>query len=181
MNAVLLNLYRLRYRLGFFGLAGIAVAVIALAMYVFSVLPAERQVQAGAVQLHNLRMHPESTAVAEPSRRGDSAALAEFYGQFPGMDHLPEQLNTLHALAHKHGIVLPRGDFKLVSAEGDKLLRYEITLPVKCSYPQLHSFIDEAAGKLPTMGLNEISLKREAVGENMVQAKLGFILYLSEN
>ena len=31
------------------------------------------------------------------------------------------------------------------------------------------------------MGLSEISLKREAVGDSMVQARLNFILYLSDN
>jgi len=181
VNAGLLNLYRLRYRLGLTGLAGMAVAVSGLAIYLFGVLPLERQAQFSANKLLQLRMHPRTTAVVEPSRRGDGAALAEFYGQFPAMHTLPDMLNTLHTLAHKHEITLAHGDFKFVSAEGEKLLRYEITLPVKCSYPQLRSFIAEAARMLPTMGLSEISLKREAVGDSLVQAKLNFILYLSDN
>lgn len=181
MNAVPLHLYRLRHRLGFAGLAGLAVAAGGLAVYLFAVLPAERQAQSGAAQLLHLRMQPKTPSVAEPSRRGDGAALAEFYGQFPAMHTLPGLLKTLHALAQKHGITLARADFKFSRAEGEKLLRYEITLPVKCSYLHLRSFIDEAARKLPTMGLSEISLKREAVGDSMVQAKLNFVLYLSDN
>lgn len=181
MNTVLLNLHRLRYRLGFAGLAGLAVAAGGLAIYLFAVLPAERQAQFGAAQLLHLRMQHKTTSVTEPSRSGDGAALAEFYGQFPVMRTLPDLLETLHALAQKHGITLGRGDFKFGSAEGGKLLRYQITLPVKCSYPHLRSFIDEAAVKLPTMGLSEISLKREAVGDNLVQAKLDFTLFLSKN
>ncbi len=181
MNAVLLNLHRLRYRLGTFGLAGLAVAIGGSVIYLFAVLPAEQQAQSSAAQLLHLRMQPKTTSVAEPSRIGDSAALAEFYGQFSAMHALPDMLKTLHALAQKHHITLDRGDFKFGNAEGDKLLRYEITLPVKCSYPDLRSFIDEAARNLPTMGLSEINLKREAVGDNMVQAKLAFVLFLSGN
>lgn len=181
MNAVPLHLHRLRHRFGFSGLAGLAVAVGGLAVYLFAVLPAERQAQSGTAQLLQLRMQPEATAVAEPSRRGDGAALAEFYGQFPAMHVLPNLLKTLHALAQKHGIALARADFKFSRAEGDKLLRYEITLPVRSSYPDLRSFIEEAAHQLPTMGLSEINLKREAVGDNMVQARLNFVLYLSDN
>jgi hypothetical protein len=97
------------------------------------------------------------------------------------MQNLPDMLKTLHALAQKYGITLDSGDFKFGNIEGDKLLRYEITLPVKCSYPNLRSFVEDAAHKIPTMGLSEINLKREAVVDNMVQAKLDFILYLSEN
>lgn len=181
MNDVMLILYRVRYRLGMAGLAGVLAAVCAMAIYLFAVLPAERQVQAGEAQVRHLRAHPQGAAVAQPSRSGDSAALSEFYGQFPPMARLPELLGTLHALAHEHGIAIPRGDFKFANNDGEKLLRYEITLPVKCSYLQLRNFIDAAAHKLPTLGLNEISIKREAVGDDMVQARLGFILYLSEN
>jgi Tfp pilus assembly protein PilO len=180
VKAVLLHLYRLRHNLGFAGLAGLAVAAGGLALYLLAVLPAERRAQSSAEQLLHLRMHSE-TAVAELSRIGDDAALGEFYGQFPVMQDLPEMLKTLHALAQKHGITLDSGDFKFGNIEGDKLLRYEITLPVKCSYPNMRSFVEEAAHKLPTMGLSEINLKREAVGDNMVQAKLDFVLYLSEN
>ena len=181
MNAVMLHLYRLRYRLGTFGLAGLAVAMGGLLIYLFAVLPTERQAQTNVARLLHLRMQPKITSVAEPSHVGGSAALAEFYGQFSTMHALPDMLKTLHMLAQKHNITLKRGDFKLSSAEGDKLLRYEITLPVKCSYPDLRRFIDETARKLPTMGLSEISLKREAVGDNRVQAKLAFVLFLSDN
>lgn len=181
MNAVMLNLHRLRYYLGTFGLAGLTVAMGGLVIYLFAVLPAERQAQSSAAQLLHLRMQPQITSVAEPSPIGGSAALAEFYGQFSTMQALPDMLKTLYALAQKHNIMLKRGDFKFGNAEGDKLLRYEITLPVKCSYPDLRSFLDETARKLPTMGLSEINLKREAVGDNMVKAKLAFVLFLSDN
>lgn len=181
MNDALLHFYRLRYHLGLSGLAGLVVAAGGMAIYLFAVLPAERQAQSSAAQLLHLRMQPAATSVAEPSRRGDGAALAEFYGQFPPMHALPDLLKTLHALAQKHGIALDRADFKFGRTEGDKLLRYEITLPVKCGYLDLRSFIDEAARQLPTMGLGGISLKREAVGDSMVQARLNFILYLSDN
>lgn len=181
MNSILLSLYRVRHRLGFAGLAGLALAAGALAIYLLAVLPTERQARSNTEQLLNLRTQPKITPIAEPARMGDMAALTEFYGQFPPMHDLPDTLKTLHALAHKHEITLDRGDFKFGKAEGDKLLRYEITLPVKCSYPHLRNFIDEAARTLPTLGLSEISLKRETVGDNLVQAKLDFILYLSDN
>ncbi len=179
MNAILLNLYRVRHYLGFAGLAGLAVAISGLAIYLFAALPAEQQAQSKTEQLRHIRTQPVSSGVTAPPRGGDAAALAAFYGQFPLMHDLPDLLKTLHVLAQKNEITPGRGDFKFGSVEGDKLLRYEITLPVTCSYPQLLNFIDAAARGLPTMGLSEISLKREAIGDNLVQAKLNFILYLS--
>ena len=181
MNVTMLYLHRLRYYLGTFGLIGLAVAMGGLVIYLFAVLPAERQAQFSAAQLRNLRVQSPITPVAEPSPIGGSAALTEFYGQFPTVQTLPDMLKTLYALAQKHNIILKRGDFKFGNAQGDKLLRYEITLPVKCSYPDLRSFINEVAHNLPTMGLSEINLKRETVGDNMVNAKLAFVLFLSDN
>jgi Tfp pilus assembly protein PilO len=179
MNPVLLNLHRLRYYLGLSGLFGLAAAMAGLVIYLFAELPAERQLQARQDQWLQLRTHP--TAVfAKPARKDDSAALEEFYRQFPAMTSLPDLLYTLHAVAEAHGIMLDHGEFKFGNEEGGKLLRYQITLPVKGSYPHLRNFIDEAAHKLPTMGLSEISLKREAVGDSQVQAKLDFVLYISE-
>jgi Tfp pilus assembly protein PilO len=180
VKVILLHLYRLRHLLGIAGMAGLAVAAGGLAVYLFAVLPAEQRAQSSAEQLLHLRMHSK-TAVEELSRIGDDGALAQFYGQFPIMQDLPDMLKTLHALAHIHGITLDSGDFKFGNIENDKLIRYEISLPVKCSYPNLRSFVEDAAHKLPTMGLSEINLKRETVGDNLVQAKLDFVLYLSEN
>lgn len=181
MNSVPLHLHRLRLRLGFAGLAGLAVATGGLVGYLFAVLPAERQAQFRAEQLLLSRSQPDTSPVAQPARAGGDAALAEFYGQFPVMRDLPERLKTLHALARKHEIALDRADFKLSRAEGEKLLRYEITLPARSRYRDLRSFIEEAAHRLPTMGLNNLTLKREAVEDSMVQARLNFILYLSAN
>jgi hypothetical protein len=180
VSALILHLHRLRYRLGIAGLAGLAVGVAGLALTLLVVLPAERQAQLSAEKLQHLRLQPK-TSVVEPVIKGDSAALAEFYAQFPAMHELPDQLKTLNDLARKHEIKLEHGEFKISSIDGEKLLSYEITLPVKCSYPHLRSFIEAAAVKLPTLGLSSINLKREAVGDNLVQAKLDFILYLSEN
>lgn len=181
MNPVVLHLYRARHRLGLAGLAGLAVAAGSLAIYLLAVLPAEQEARSNAEQLLHLRAHPKAAPITEPARTGGMAALTEFYGQFPPMQDLPDALQTLYALAHKHEITLERGDFKFGKAEGDKLFRYQITLPVKCSYPHLRSFVAEAARTLPALGLSEINLKRGAVGDDLVQARLDFILYLSDN
>lgn len=181
MNPLLLGLRRLRLRLGLAGLAGLVVAAGGLAVYLFATLPAERRAQSNAEKLAQLRAQPMLPSPAELPRATDDAVLVEFYSQFPAMHDLPDLLKTLHKLAQKYEISLERGDFKFGNAEGDKLLGYEITLPVVCSYPHLRGFIDEAARKLPTLGLSEISLKREAADDGMVQARLGFILYLSDN
>lgn len=181
MNHVVLHLYRIRHHLGLAGMAGLAVGFSGLLIYLFAVLPVERQAQSGAERLSRMRSQPGITSVVEPSRMGEAETMARFYAQFPPMHNLPELLKKLHALAQKHEVALDRADFKFGSAEGERLLRYEITLPVKSSYPHLRSFIDEASRKLPTMGLSEITLKREAVGDNLVQARLNFVLYLADN
>lgn len=180
MNPVLLHLLRLRHYLGWSGLAGLVAAVAGLAIYLFAVLPAERQLQLRQYELVQLSTHPKLDSLAKPARKDDGTALEEFYRQFPAVTSLPDLLDTLHALAEAREITLDHGEFKFGNEQGGKLLRYEITLPVKGSYPHLRSFIDEAAHKLPTMGLSEISLKREAVGDALVQAKLDFVLYMAD-
>ena len=176
MNAVLMHLHRLRHHLGLGGIGGLAAAMAGLAIYLFAVLPAEQLLQSSQDQLAKLRERPRAEAIAEPD---DSASLDTFYRQFPAMTSLPDLLDTLHTAAETQQIRLDHGEFKFGSGGEGKLLSYEITLPVKGSYTHLRSFIDVIAQKLPTMGLSGISVKREAVGDGQVQAKLNFILYLS--
>jgi hypothetical protein len=81
MSDVLLHLYRLRHRLGFAGMAGLAVAVGGLVAYLFFVLPAERRAQSSAEQLLHLRMHSE-TAVRNYRASGTMQHWQNSMGSF---------------------------------------------------------------------------------------------------
>lgn len=179
MKALLRQLDRLRHTLGVAGLTGLALMLAALAIYWLLARPALQQDASRQQQLAWLRAHP-APVVVQPARQPDAAAaLASFYAQFPPATQLSEVTEQLHRLAREQGVTLSLGEYKLDGAGQGRLLRYEILLPVAAGYPQLRRFIDAAGRRFPTLGLKDVSFKREAVAQHTVQTRLNFVLYLS--
>ena len=168
----------LRHTLGISGLLGLALCLAAVGMLAGS-RPLALQAQAQQAELVQLRSQPKKEILVEIEPQDDVSALESFYKQFPKVAELTTLMEDLHAIADEQGVVLSLGEYKLVAEEGGKLMRYDIQLPVSASYQHLRNFIAESGKQFPTLGLSEVNLKREAVGEKEVQVKLHFVLYLS--
>lgn len=179
MNRLLRHLDRLLHYLGALGLAGLAMVIAGLAVYFFLAQPAMQQAAAGQRQLAWLRAHPAPAMRQAAKEPGGAEALAEFYRQFPPAAELSGIIEQLHQLAREQGVTLRLGEYKLDAEGQGRLLRYEILLPVDAGYPQLRRFIDAAGRRFPTLGLKDVSFKREVVGNRTVQTRLNFMLYLS--
>lgn len=179
MNMLLRSISILRHYLGIAGLAGLGLALAGLAAYFLMVQPAMEQASSRLQQLDWMRTHPEAL-MRKVAKEPDAAeALDQFYGQFPRAAELSATIEQLHKLAREHGITLRLGEYKLDAEGQGRLMRYEILLPVDAGYPQLRGFIDAAERRFPTLGLKDVSFKREVVGNRTVQTRLNFVLFLS--
>ena len=177
MKNVLKTLHVMLHYLGVAGVAGLFLAIAALGFYLLAVIPGQSRVAHRDVELAQLKAHPPVIAPSVPEQ-GDAQALEAFYAQFPGMTGLSDMVEQLHKQAKADDIVLDVGEYKLQVEEDGRLVRYEILLPIKTGYPEMRRFIDEALHQFPTLGLKDISFKREAIGDDRMQAKLNLVLYL---
>ena len=164
--------------LGPAGVAGSALLLGSAAMYLALVMPETHQLQIHAAQLIQAKAHPRNAELDQAPEVGDAKALEEFYGQFPELKGLSGLIEDLHALADDAGVILELGEYKLQVEDDGKLFRYEILLPIKTGYPEMRRFLADALHTFPTLGLKDVSFKREAIGENVAQARLNFVLYL---
>ena len=80
--------------------------------------------------------------------------------------------------AEKKQIFLYQGEYQMVRYKYINLAAYEIALPVKASYPQLRSFINQALSDIPNLALESIDFKRQRADEPTLEAQLKFTLYL---
>ena len=53
-----------------------------------------------------------------------------------------------------------------------------ITLPVKGSYPQIRRFAAAAMAALPTLSLQSAQLRRDKIGDDRVEGRLVFVLFM---
>lgn len=103
---------------------------------------------------------------------------ASFEAGLPQAAGALQAVRHLHRSATEHGVVLSTGEYRLVDEPGGRLQRYQITLPADGTYPDLRAWMADVLNELPTMALDELSVKRNAVDEAGVQARVRWSFYL---
>jgi hypothetical protein len=117
-------------------------------------------------------------APAPPATNAHNLAL--FYGVLGERRYAERQVKTLFGLAAKTGLVLHQGEYKAAYDRNARLHTYQVTLPVKGSYGAIWQFSLLALRAIPFASLDEISFKRDAIGQASVEARLRLTLYLAD-
>lgn len=116
--------------------------------------------------------------VAVPADTPD-ARLAAFRDVL-GERYVEQQVGTLFALAAKNGLTLAQGEYKSATERSGGFATYQVSLPVKGSYAAIWQFANGALAAIPFASLDDISFKRDSIGQNGVEARLRLTLYLKE-
>jgi hypothetical protein len=154
---------------------GIALIVSAVGLQFFGVQQARSraaEVRAEAVAQHQ-RQAQRPTQDETASKR-----LATFYASLPTSDDNLEAIETIHQAAEKNGVKLVNGEYRLVRDGSARLLRYQITLPARASYPHLRAWLAEVMNAVPTAALTDISFQRDDIGSDSVVANVRLTLFL---
>lgn len=177
MNALLRQWRRLARAGGLPGIIAIGVLAFACAVLLSSVVPLlerTRQAQAERQRLAALEREAGSgRAVAStPAQR-----LAEFYRFFGRADERTDTLERIHKLARGQKLEVLQGNYRL-SSGADRLARYEISLPLRGTYPQIRAFVAEVLNDVPSAALEQISFEKQKIGDPAVEAQLRLVLFL---
>jgi hypothetical protein len=114
-------------------------------------------------------------ASARPA--GAAAKLAAFYAFFDKGEQPAEWLGRLHQIAARSGVELRSADYRMQRAAG-RLERYEITLPVSATYPQLRAFLRGTLAEIPVLSLDQVAIKRQRASDGQVQAEVRVTLHM---
>jgi hypothetical protein len=119
---------------------------------------------------------PVATTAAPPAANEN---LALFYSSLGERRYAEQQVKALFGIATGAGLLLREGEYKLGYDKNARVHTYQITLPVKGSYPAIWKFAMEALRAIPFASLDEISFRRDVIGDPAVEARLRLTLYLS--
>jgi hypothetical protein len=75
--------------------------------------------------------------------------------------------------------VLRQGEYKAAYDRDARIHTYQVSLPVKGSYRAVWQFAMLALRAIPFASLDELSFRRDAIGQADVEARLRLTLYLS--
>jgi hypothetical protein len=120
---------------------------------------------------------PSRLAVAPPPPTSNQN-LAAFYEVLGEQRYAEQQVKLLFDLAAKSGLVLSQGEYKAGYDKASQVATYQIVLPVKGQYNAIWQFSMQALRAMPFAALDEISLRRDAIADPAVEARLRFTLYL---
>ncbi|MFD0668900.1 hypothetical protein ACT80S_14365 [Ramlibacter sp. MAHUQ-53] len=88
------------------------------------------------------------------------------------------QLRTLAARAEAAQVQLARADYQRRAVPGVPLVQWQVSQPVRARYPQLREYIEAVLRALPTASLDQVSMRRESVGADELEARLRWSLWL---
>lgn len=166
-----------RYRHGWPAAAGLALIACAIGFQLFGV--AETRAQAAELRAEQSALHKR---LAERPERQEavSARLAAFYTGLPTAAGSVRAIEVIHRAAAANGVKLVHGEYRLAREGGAPLLRYQITLPARSSYPRLRAWLAEVMNAAPTAALDGISFRRDDAGSESVEARVRLTLFLRE-
>lgn len=160
------------------GVAGLLLLMVSVGLGVFVLPPARERLATLEAQTSELsaRARNLKPGVQQTTPR---AQLANFYAFFPLTDAVPEVLGKIQRAAQRNELVLAKGEYKLAEEQEFRLARYQITLPVTGAYSQVRGFVNDVLAAVPGVALDELSLKREAIGDDTLEARVRFTLFVA--
>lgn len=104
--------------------------------------------------------------------------LAVFYASLPAAADAAGALETIHRAAAANQVELAHGEYRLARDGGGALLRYQLLLPARTSYPQLRAWLAEVMNEVPAVALDELAFRRDDIGSGAVEAQVRLTLFL---
>jgi hypothetical protein len=158
-------------RVGPAGLTGIGALLAAAVAALVLLLPAHQSVLA-------LRNELIKAGHAAPASVRPELSPQQFAASLPTREQVPALLGVVLAQATDAGVVLEQGRYSFTPATANRLARYTFEFPVKANYSNIRTFIDKSLAALPALGLDKLHVERKNVGDMVVSADVGFVIYL---
>jgi hypothetical protein len=158
-------------RVGPAGLTGIGVLLAATVAALALLLPAHQSVLA-------LRDELTKAGHAMPATAKPEQSPQQFAASLPTREQIPGILGVVLVQATAAGIDLAQGRYTFSPATSNRLAHYTFEFPVKGDYGNIRAFINKSLAAIPALGLDKLHVERKNVGDTLVSADVGFIIYL---
>lgn len=164
---------------GWPGVIGAGLLAASLAFYLSTIQPA--QARLSEAQQSAVSIQDRVKLAANGLNRSEltpSEQLAEFYRIFPNEKNLLPWLEKVFAIAQREGIKLDQGEYRVTRERVGKLVRFQMTLPVRSSYPQIRNFLNSLRAEIPIAAMEHLQFERQKVNDPDVEARIKLALYV---
>lgn len=106
-------------------------------------------------------------------------------GQLKRVSYSPTEVSTalqlVQQIARAKGISLVQSEFQTTAEGFAGLKQVQVTLPLRCSYPQLRDFTNTVLRQLPGVSLDQIILKRDNIAQSHAEVRLKISIWVDPN
>ncbi|HET7756323.1 MAG TPA: hypothetical protein VFK87_03620 [Steroidobacteraceae bacterium] len=158
-------------RLGLAGQAGLAALTAAVAVAIGALIPAYHAMQTVSADLARVQHAPAGYSMEQ--------AVPRLMASLPTRGQMPAVLAQVYAEAKAAGVPLDTGRYVFTPAKSGTVAHYNLEFPVKgAGYPQIRTFINRTLTVVPAASLDKLQVERKAVGEQAVNADIGFVVFV---
>jgi Tfp pilus assembly protein PilO len=173
--------YKLRQfiwqKLGWQGLTGLLLIIGSLSYLVIVAAPKAQQLQQLQLKISAIKANSKLNV---SNRNNESPDITNFfYDVLPTQTEANSKISEILRVATDSGLVINKVEYEHPLSVSP-LIQYQIKLPITGSYMQIRQFINQVLNILPSIALNDISLKRENIATDLVNAQIQFTLYLQK-
>lgn len=162
--------------LGWQGISGITLLLLAAAFLPLKLNPLEQQTTLMRSQLEAART--KSGNGSQAFGAGDrQQELAAFYDSLPEEKDVTDTLAVIHSVAGVTGVELQQAEYHLDNKDPMQL-EYGISFPVTGDYPRIRAFLSGMLSNNPALSLDQVTFQRDRVGDATLHATVKMTLFL---
>ena len=164
--------------LGWKGLAGLLLIIGSVSYLIIVAAPKAQQLQQLQMKVDAVKANPKQN-ISNRTNNDTSDITRIFYDVLPTQTEASSKISEILRVATDNGLVINKVEYEQPLSVSP-LIQYQIKLPLTGNYMQIRQFINQVLNTLPSIALNDISLKREDIATDLVDAQIKFTLYLQK-
>jgi hypothetical protein len=169
-----LIVYKLQL-LGWQGVVGLLLIFVSTFYFFMFTTPKASYVKQLNLDIGNIKT--SSKVYAKDHNIAQFDVVKDFYRLLPAQNETNNKISVILNAATNAGLSLEKVEYEQPLTHSP-IAQYQIKLPIKGSYTQIRQFINEVLNSLPTIALDDISMSRDDITTDVLQARIQFTLYL---
>lgn len=121
-----------------------------------------------------------SSAQQVDSKKESLDVIQNFYALLPLQKEANNKITEILDAAKGAGLVFNKTEYMSQAVPASALIKYQINMPILGTYIQIRQFINSVLKAHPSLAFNTISLKRQDVNNDAVEANIQMTLYLQK-
>lgn len=167
---------RFKEQLGWQGVSGVALLVLAGVFSVLVLDPLEQETGFMHGRLEDARS--KAAMQARTFSLGDQQKeLGRFFESLPAEQDVTDILAKVYAIAEACGIGFKQAEYHLETKDNPRL-EYRITFLVQGDYGKVRYFVSRVLAEHPAISLDQIRFQRDKINDPLLKAEIRLTLFL---